>query len=118
MGKIIIDYVEWVEKTFGEANLGGPSRTSQLVKLAVTPANTPGKSLVNITESSADLEAAYRFIENENENENVDATSIAEAGFNITVAQYAQRQALFALEDTTTISYSLKSIRNELGHEI
>lgn len=68
----MIDNVEWAEKTFGEANLGDPRRTSRLVKLAATLANTPGKPLVNITESPADMEGAYRFIRNES----VDATSI------------------------------------------
>ncbi|MAI63283.1 MAG: IS4 family transposase [Alteromonas sp.] len=108
----MIDNVEWAEKTFGEANLGDPRRTSRLVKLAATLANTPGKPLVNITESPADMEGAYRFIRNES----VDATSIAETGFNVTAVQAAQHKTLLALEDTTTISYSHKSIRNELGH--
>ena len=43
----MIDNVEWAEKTFGEANLGDPRRTSRLVKLAATLANTPGKPLLN-----------------------------------------------------------------------
>tara|TARA_X000001388_G_C2233325_1_gene124130 strand:- start:4258 stop:4599 length:342 start_codon:yes stop_codon:yes gene_type:complete len=100
----MIDNVEWAEKTFGEANLGDPRRTSRLVKLAATLANTPGKPLVNITESPADMEGAYRFIRNES----VDATSIAETGFNVTAVQAAQHKTLLALEDTTTISYSHK----------
>ena len=106
----MIDNVEWAEKTFGEANLGDPRRTSRLVKLAATLANTPGKPLVNITESPADMEGAYRFIRNES----VDATSIAETGFNVTAGQAERHKTLLALEDTTTISYSHKSIRNEL----
>ncbi len=108
----MIDNVEWAEKTFGEANLGDPRRTSRLVKLAATLANTPGKPLVNIPESPADMEGAYRFIRNES----VDATSIAETGFNVTAGQAERHKTLLALEDTTTISYSHKSIRNELGH--
>ena len=96
----MIDNVEWAEKTFGEANLGDPRRTSRLVKLAATLANTPGKPLVNITESPADMEGAYRFIRNES----VDATSIAETGFNVTAGQAERHKTLLALEDTTTIS--------------
>ena len=38
---------------------------------------------MNITESPVDMEGVYRFIRNES----VDATSIAEAGFNVTAAQ-------------------------------
>ena len=52
----MIDNVEWAEKTFGEANLGDPRRTSRLVKLAATLANTPGKPLV----SNATVQSVYR----------------------------------------------------------
>ena len=93
------DNAKWAEETFGKTNLGDPRRTSRLVKLAETLANTPGKPFVNITESPADMEGAYRFIRNES----VDATSIAEAGFNVTAAQAEQHKILLALEDTTTI---------------
>lgn len=108
----MVDNAKWAEETFGKTNLGDPRRTSRLVKLAETLANTPGKPLVNITESPADMEGAYRFIRNEN----VDATSIAEAGFHVTAAHAEPHRTILALEDTTTISYSHKSIRNELGH--
>lgn len=108
----MVDNAKWAEKTFGKTNLGDPRRTSRLVKLAQTLANEPGKPFVSITESPADMEGAYRFIRNES----VDATSIAEAGFKVTAAYAEQHNTLLALEDTTTISYSHKSVRNELGH--
>lgn len=41
----------------------------------------PGKPLVNITHSAADMEGAYRFIRNEH----IDAKAIAESGFGTTV---------------------------------
>ena len=56
------DNAKWAEETFGKTNLGDPRRTSRLVKLAETLANTPGKPFVNITESPADMEGAYRSI--------------------------------------------------------
>lgn len=108
----MIDNAKWAEKTFGDTHLGDPRRTSRLVKLAAALANTPGKPIVNITTSPADMEGAYRFIRNES----VDATSIAEAGFNATATQAEQHKTLLALEDTTTISYGHKSIQDELGH--
>jgi hypothetical protein len=103
---------KWAINTFGQANLGDPRRTARLVKLAETLANAPGKPLVNITRSPADMEGAYRFIRNEH----VSAEAIAEAGYQVTVKQAARHHLLLALEDTTTITYSHRSVRDELGH--
>lgn len=103
---------DWAQSTFGKADLGDPRRTARLVKLAETLANKPGKPLVSITQSPADMEGAYRFIRNEH----VNAQSIAEAGYQVSVAKAASHPLLLALEDTTAITYSHQSIRDELGH--
>lgn len=109
----MINQVEdWAEHTFGRADLGDPRRTSRLVKLASTLANEPGKPLVNVTQSPADMEGAYRFIRNEH----IDAKAIAEAGFQATVEKSSPHDVLLALEDTTHITYSHRSIRDDLGH--
>lgn len=68
---------EWAEVQFGTANLGDPRRTSRLVKLATTLAKEPGKPIVQITHSPADMEGAYRFVRNKN----IQAKDIADAGF-------------------------------------
>lgn len=106
------DCAQWANETFGKTNLGDPRRTSRLVKLAETLAHNPGKPLVNITDSPADMEGAYRFIRNEN----IKADAIAQAGFRVTALKAKQHKTLLALEDTTTVSFSHRSIRNELGH--
>ncbi|WP_037027902.1 IS4/Tn5 family transposase DNA-binding protein, partial [Psychromonas aquimarina] len=62
---MIDKHLDWANKQFGETDLGDPRRTARLVKLASTLANEPGKPLVNITQSPADMEGAYRFIRNE-----------------------------------------------------
>lgn len=102
----------WAKDTFGNTSLGDPRRTSRLIKLAETLADNPGKSLMNITESPADMEGAYRFIRNDN----VDAEAIAEAGFCAARVKAGQHGTLLALEDTTTISFSHRTLRNQLGH--
>ena len=67
---------------------------------------------MNVTQSPADMEGAYRFIRNDN----IDANAIAEAGFQATVAQALPHNVLLALEDTTTLVYKHSSIRDDLGH--
>ena len=109
---MIGEHLDWAEKQFGHTDLGDPRRTARLVKLASTLANEPGKPLVNITQSPADMEGAYRFIRNEN----IDASSIAEAGFKATAEQAKEHPLLLALEDTTTLVYRHSSIREDLGH--
>ena len=107
-----MDNAQWAKSTFEQANLGDPRRTSRLVKLAETLANEPGKPFVSITQSPADMEGAYRFIRNEH----VNADAIAKAGYLVTAAQAAKHNLLLALEDTTAITYSHRSVRDELGH--
>lgn len=102
----------WAVKQFGTAKLGDPRRTRRLVKLAATIANDPGKAMVNITQSPADMEGAYRFIRNEH----VEADEIAQAGFRATAEQAAHYDELLAIEDTTSITYVHKTIRDELGY--
>ena len=109
---MINEHTHWAKQQFGKSDLGDPRRTARLVKLASTLANEPGKPLVNITQSPADMEGAYRFIRNEN----IDATAIAESGFKATVEQAKSHNLLLALEDTTTLVYKHSSIRDDLGH--
>ena len=109
---MINEHTHWAEQQFGQSDLGDPRRTARLVKLASTLANEPGKPLVNITQSPADMEGAYRFIRNEH----IDVNAIAEAGFQATVEQAQHHHLLLALEDTTTLIYKHSSIRDELGH--
>ena len=92
--------------------MGDPRRTARLVKLASSIAKEPGKSLVNITQSPADMEGAYRFIRNEH----INANDIAEAGFQFTVEQAKSHNLLLALEDTTSLVFKHDSIRDDLGH--
>jgi hypothetical protein len=109
---MINQHTQWAEQQFAKSDLGDPRRTARLVKLASTLANEPGKPLVNITQSPADMEGAYRFIRNDN----IDANAIAESGFQATVAQVPSHNHLLALEDTTTLIYKHSSIREDLGH--
>ena len=52
----MINNAKWAQETFCEAKLGVPRCSARFVKITETLANTPGKPLVNITESPADME--------------------------------------------------------------
>ncbi|KZN47077.1 hypothetical protein JL49_12035 [Pseudoalteromonas luteoviolacea] len=98
---MIDQHTKWAEQQFAKSELGDPRRTARLVKLASTLANEPEKSLVNITQSPADMEGAYRFIRNEH----IAASAIAESGFKATTEQAQTHNLLLALEDTITLVY-------------
>ncbi|MEZ9203198.1 IS4 family transposase, partial [Vibrio splendidus] len=108
-------YIEptlWAQKQFGQAHLNDPRRTQRLVALAASLAEQPGVPVSKLIISPAEMEGAYRFIRNEQ----IKAEDIAEAGFYVTAQEALEQQTLLALEDTTSLSYSHRSIRDELGH--
>ncbi|ATC58253.1 MULTISPECIES: IS4-like element ISVa18 family transposase [Vibrio] len=108
-------YIEptlWAQKQFGQAHLNDPRRTQRLVALAASLAEQPGVPVSKLIISPADMEGAYRFIRNEQ----IKAEDIAEAGFYVTAQEALEQQTLLALEDTTSLSYSHRSIQDELGH--
>ena len=77
---MLINSYDWAYDTFSHANLGDKRRVSRLIQLACSMANQLGKSVVKASESSAQIEAAYRFIRNPA----IDTQAIAEAGFRAT----------------------------------
>ncbi|ELR64318.1 Mobile element protein [Photobacterium marinum] len=60
----------------------------------------------------ASVEGAYRLIRNPD----VEANAIAEAGFAATTNEAEAHDLLLALEDSTALTYTHKSLSNELGH--
>ncbi|KJF84903.1 transposase, partial [Photobacterium leiognathi] len=108
-------YIEptlWAQKQFGQADLNDPRRTQRLVTLAASLAEQPGIPVSKLIISPADMEGAYRFVRNEQ----IKAEDIAETGFYVTAQEALEQQTLLALEDTTSLSYSHRSIRDDLGH--
>ena len=89
---MIHEHLQWAQQQFGQSDLGDPRRTARLVKLASTLANELGKPIVNVTQSPADMEGAYRFIRNDN----IKAEAIAKSGFQATVER-AQQHDLYQL---------------------
>ena len=102
----------WAQSIFQTAELGDVRRTKRLVKLAAQLAAHTGQSIVQSLSSSADIEAAYRFVRNDN----ISPDAIAEAGFAATVQACKAVDCLLALEDTTSLEFSHQSVADELGH--
>lgn len=108
----MMDPEQWAQCQFGHANLNDPRRTQRLVSLATSITQQPGVAVSKLPLSPAEMEGAYRFIRNEN----IQASDIAEAGFQATAQQAREHDILLALEDTTSLTYKHDSVREELGH--
>ncbi|EOL6111382.1 transposase DNA-binding-containing protein, partial [Escherichia coli] len=87
---------------FGHTRRGDPRRTRRLVSQASSLAQHAGLSIVKSSQSTAQVEGAYRLIRNPS----VSPQSIAEAGFTATARACEAHPLLLVLEDTTTINFS------------
>ena len=103
----MMDPEQWAQCQFGHANLNDPRRTQRLVSLATSITQQPGVAVSKLPLSPAEMEGAYRFIRNEN----IQASDIAEAGFQATAQQAREHDILLALEDTTSLTYKHDSVR-------
>lgn len=109
---MLINSYDWAYATFSHAHLGDKRRVSRLIQLASSMASQLGKSVVKASASSAEIEAAYRFIRNPA----IDVQAIAEAGFKATADKLEDFETVLALEDTTSLNFSHDSVTDELGH--
>ncbi len=75
------DCYSWANELFGHARLGEPRRTRRLVSQASSLAQHAGLSIVKSSQSTAQIEGAYRLIRNPS----VSPKAIAEAGFTATI---------------------------------
>ncbi|MGR6833999.1 IS4 family transposase [Aliivibrio wodanis] len=106
------DTSQWAFDTFSKANLGDPRRVKRLISIAGSIANNTGKSVLQSLSTSAEVEAAYRFIRNKT----IKPNDISESGFASTVEAAKSFDTLLALEDTTSLSFTHDSVSSELGH--
>ncbi|ENM5739736.1 IS4 family transposase, partial [Vibrio mimicus] len=90
----ISNSAQWAKHVFQHANLGDSRRVNRLIKLSATLAAHSGKSVPQANQSAADIEA----------------------GFLATKQDALTFDTLLALEDTSSLSFSHKGVRDELGH--
>ena len=109
---VLSDCYSWANEQFGHARLGDPRRTRRLVSLASSLAQHAGLSIVKSSQSTAQVEGAYRLIRNPS----VSPQAIAEAGFTATARACEAHPLLLALEDTTTINFSHSTAFDDQGN--
>lgn len=101
----------WALSMFGHARLGDKRRTKRLTDVTARQAKHSGNSVARACEGSgALLEGTYRFIRNDQ----VSADAIRRAGFEATAALANEREEVWVLEDTTSLSYK-HSVAEKLG---
>lgn len=109
---VLSDCYSWDNEQSGHARLGDPRRTRRLVSLTSSLAQHAGLSIVKSSQSTAQVEGAYRLIHNPS----VSPQAIAEAGFTATVRVCEAHPLLLALEDTTTINFSHSTASDDQGN--
>lgn len=108
---VVTDTREWAQENFGECELGDKRRGTRLVRMAGDLARHAGSSLLKSCDGDeAAAEGMYRLLRNED----VDPAAIAEGGFQATVKRARSCEALFAVEDSTSLVYR-HSVVEELG---
>ena len=85
---VLSDCYSWDNEQSGHARLGDPRRTRRLVSLASSLAQHAGLSIVKSSQSTAQVEGAYRLIRNPS----VSPQAIAEAGFTATFSDVSRCQ--------------------------
>ncbi len=102
---------DWATSLFGDADLGDTRRTNRLVDIATRAALHTGRSAAFACEGSgALLEGTYRFIRNNK----VSPVAIRNAGFDATASLVVERDEVWVMEDTTSLSYR-HQVAGELG---
>lgn len=104
----------WALDLFADAQLGDLRRTKQAISVAAMLAEGAGSSLPAIASGdSARYEQLARFTRNQE----TDAFELLRAGCDATARKVVKSSGDIVIAgDTTTLSYSHKSIRDSLGH--
>jgi hypothetical protein len=96
---------------FRGAELGDRRRGERLLRIAARLGQDPSIGFPQVLESEAELEAFYRFINNDG----FDAQAVLMPHVNATFARAGQVQRVIAVHDTTHVTYSGAGARRGLG---
>lgn len=100
-----------VVEEFAELDLGDPRRTLRVMKLVAAMARHPQESLPSATGTEAELEAAYRLLNNEN----VQYDDLLAEHRDRTIARAEKAGEVLVLHDTTTCTFE-HADPNEIGY--
>jgi hypothetical protein len=101
----------WAHTEFGAAQLGNQSRTRRLVELADTLAKQPAAGLPQATHDPAQLQAAYRFFDNDH----FATSAVLASHVTATTTRCADAPLILAAQDTTFLDYSTHAATTDLG---
>lgn len=105
-------WVEDLEREFEGASLGDQRRSTRLVRIAEAIAKNPSAGFPKALASEAELEAFYRFINNDA----VDADAILEPHLLATRHRAAQAGEVVVVHDTTHVEFPGVETREGLGY--
>lgn len=100
--KLASDAVERVGQAFESAALGDPRRAERLARTVQLMAESPNSSFPQAMGSEADIEGAYRLMNNKH----VTAVKLSDAYANATAKRAHGQARLLVLHDTTTCEFS------------
>jgi hypothetical protein len=101
-----------IRDEFLGAELGDLRRTDRLLSIVEAVSAAPDKSLPEIARDDAELEAMYRFFENDG----IDPVEMLVPHFEATAARSAGFKSIIVIHDTTRVLYSLEDdLRAGLG---
>ncbi len=94
-----MDYEQWAEQEFGQAQLGDNRLTKRLVRLATQRASMPNATIPQSCQNMAGTRAAYRFYDNDQ----IQADQILEPHRKASIQRLRGQAVVLAVQDTTQI---------------
>lgn len=105
--------IEELKKDFQSAELGDARRTERLVRVVEAIAEEPGIGFPQALGSRAELEAFYRFVNNDS----FDAGAVFEPHREATLARARQAKGdVIVIHDTTTVEFRGEGTRSGMGY--
>lgn len=101
----------WAQREFGRTQLGDRRRTRRLIEIAARAAASPAGRVSQLFATSAEREAAYRFLENEA----VDPEELGRAARLATANRCFEHDFLFVPVDATSLNLPDRVDRRGLG---
>lgn len=102
---------DWAEEEFGNANLGDLRLTIRLREMARDFYANPRANIPQACQSRARTKAAYRFLDNKAST----METIQSSHYQSTVNRIREEEVVLAIQDTTSLNYSLHPATENLG---
>ena len=102
---------DWAQEEFGRAQLGDVRRTNRLMTIARDFYARPQANIPQACVNRAKAKAAYRFFEDKH----TQMEDILASHYEATVSRISQEKVVLAVQDTTTLNYSLHPATQNLG---